>query len=373
MPTTRLLSLVAAAVILTQQSTAQRPDPLAIWRSTLARYEQLAVGTTWSPLLRPAVVVRAGEPYADARALHERLMLLGDLPPDTTPPDAPVLSPVLVEGLRHFQSRHQLNDDGVLGPLTYAALTVPLSTRVAQLQQALAVMTETATSTAPTILVSVPTAELWAWSEGPWHGAPALTMRVIVGAPRTPTPTMSADIESVTFRPYWNVPSSIASAELWPLIRKDPGYLDRHHYDVVNGTGLRQRPGPDNALGLVRFDVRSTLGVHLHDTPARQLFMRSNRALSHGCVRVQHPAALASWLLAVEGWTPAMVDAAMHDVDNRRVPLRAPVQLRIVAAPAAVHSDGTAVFGAPSVSPMAEVLHSPQTWPCDQAGRAPSG
>ncbi len=373
MPNARALALMATALALTQPSTAQRPDPLAVWRSTLAHYEQLAAGTTWSPLLRPAGAVHAGEPYADARALHERLVLLGDLPRGTTPPDAPVLSPALVEGLRHFQSRHQLNADGILGPLTYAALSVPLSTRVAQLQEALGIMSEAATSTAPTILVNVPTAELWAWSDGAWHGEPALTMRVIVGAPRTPTPVMAADIESVTFRPSWNVPASIATAELWPLIRQDPGYLERHHYDVINGTGLRQRPGPDNALGLVRFDVRSTLGVHLHDTPARQLFTRNDRALSHGCVRVERPSALAAWLLAAEGWTPAMVDAAMHDVDNHRVPLGAPVHLRIVAAPAVVRSDGTAAFGAPSVAPMAEVLHSSQAWPCDQAGKAPSG
>ncbi|MGE3343988.1 MAG: L,D-transpeptidase family protein [Vicinamibacterales bacterium] len=341
----RLLTLTSAVAVCPHSPSAQANDPLAIWRSALTQYEHLARTEEWPPLSRPITPIGLGAPYADAAALHRRLVLLGDLPAETATPDAGVLSASLVQGLRRFQARHQLDADGVLGPDTFAALSVPLTTRVEQLRAAVDIMSETSNATAPTVLVNVPTAELWAWSRGPWQDAPDLTMRVIVGTPRTPTPTMTAPVDSVTFRPYWRVPASIAQAELWPLIRKDPGYLERHHFDVIDGTGLRQRPGANNALGLVRFDVRSTLGVFLHDTPSRQLFTRNNRALSHGCVRVEQPAALAAWMLAPEGWTRAMVDTAMHDADNRRVPLAAAVELRIVAAPAVVRPDGMVTFG----------------------------
>lgn len=341
----RLLALTSAVAVCTHSPTAQTNDPLAIWRTALTRYEHLARTEEWPSLARPTTPISLGAPYADAAALHRRLVLLGDLPAETAAPDAGVLSASLVNGIRRFQARHQLDADGVLGPDTFAALSVPLTTRAEQLRSAVDIMSETSHASTPTVLVNTPTAELWVWSHGPWHDAPDLTMRVIVGAPRTPTPTMTAPVESVTFRPYWRVPASIAQAELWPLIRKDPGYLERHHFDVIDGTGLRQRPGADNALGLVRFDVRSTLGVFLHDTPSRQLFTRNNRALSHGCVRVEQPAALAAWMLAPEGWTRAMVDTSMHDADNRRVPLAAPVELRILAAPAVVRPDGTVAFG----------------------------
>ena len=142
------------------------------------------------------------------------------------------------------------------------------------------------------------------------------------------------------FRPYWNVPLSIARGEVVPKIRRDPNYLTRSHLEIVRGDGddavivpvtpealnqvaegtlrIRQRPGPDNSLGLIKFDFPNAFTVYMHGTPAVQLFEQDRRDFSHGCVRVEDPVALAAWVLD-SAWSREAIVAATNDVDSRVV------------------------------------------------------
>jgi murein L,D-transpeptidase YcbB/YkuD len=194
-------------------------------------------------------------------------------------------------------------------------------------------------------------------------------MRAIVGrAVRTPTPVFVARMEQVIFRPYWNVPPSIARGELLPLIRKDAGYLARNNMEIVLGPGddaqvvepsaenlellrqgalrLRQRPGPGNALGLIKFVFPNQDNIYMHDTPAQALFDRARRDFSHGCARVEDPVSLAEWVLRDRPeWTRGTIEAAMAGARTLQVDLPAPLPVIVFYLTAAVMpEDGTIRF-----------------------------
>jgi murein L,D-transpeptidase YcbB/YkuD len=222
---------------------------------------------------------------------------------------------------------------------------------------------------APPIIVNIPEFRLFAFRQTADRAADILQMDVIVGRtfPRTRTPVFAADMKSVIFRPYWYVPRSIIVREMLPKIQANPGYLAAQHLEIVSvGSGaaplpvtpdsiaalaagtarLRQQPGPDNALGLIKFDLPNYHDVYLHSTPAQQLFLRSRRAFSHGCIRVSDPVGLAAYVLrdTPGGWTPAKIDAAMHGTGTRRVALAKPIQVMILYGTVLAKEDGEVLF-----------------------------
>jgi murein L,D-transpeptidase YcbB/YkuD len=221
----------------------------------------------------------------------------------------------------------------------------------------------------PPIIVNIPEFRLFAFRQIADRAADILQMDVIVGRtfPRTRTPVFAADMKSVIFRPYWDVPRSITLGEMLPKIRANPRYLASQHLEIVsNGPGaavlpatpasvaalaagmarLRQQPGPDNALGLIKFDLPNFHSIYLHSTPAQQLFLRSRRAFSHGCIRVSDPVALAAYVLrdTPGGWTPARIEAAMHASETRRVTLAQPIRVMILYGTVLAKEDGEVLF-----------------------------
>lgn len=321
-------------------------------RAQLARYRALAAVT--GPALTLTATLRPGDTFADLPGLHRRLLTEGDLPADAPPPASPVYDETMAAGVRRFQERHGLDADGVIGPATRAALEVPLSRRVRQIELALERLRWLPDlAGGRVIVVNVPMFRLWAWDHLPTSSQPALSMKVVVGrALDTRTPLFIDQMEYVVFGPYWNVPSSILRNEMRPTIRRDPGYLTRQRLEIVAGPGdgspvlaatpeniarlgqggvrLRQRPGPRNSLGLVKFMFPNENNVYMHDTPATQLFSRSRRDFSHGCIRVEDPAALAAWVLSdLPGWSRETALAAMQRDVNRRIDLADPVQVVI--------------------------------------------
>jgi murein L,D-transpeptidase YcbB/YkuD len=175
-------------------------------------------------------------------------------------------------------------------------------------------------------------------------------MKVIVGrAYRRRTPVFQNQISSVIFRPFWNVPPSIQRKELGPAIRRDPNYLKKHDYEAVSMPGggfrIRQRPGDRNSLGLVKFSLPNVHDVYLHDTPEQALFGRTRRDFSHGCIRVEDPVALATWVLKDnEGWTRDKIEAAMHGDKTFSVTLPHPIPVLIVYGTGFAAEDGLAHF-----------------------------
>ncbi len=193
---------------------------------------------------------------------------------------------------------------------------------------------------------------------------PALAMRVIVGQPGTATPLFSDEMTYVVFSPYWNIPETILREETLPRVMNDPDFLRRNNMEVVgtsgtvdpsavdwsdssatNGLRFRQRPGPNNALGLVKFIFPNNFNVYLHDTPGDRLFFREKRTFSHGCIRIENPVGMAHYVLGDQPeWTDARIANARHAGTERTVKLTKPLPVHIGYWTAWVEPDGSVRF-----------------------------
>lgn len=359
-----IAALLAAAVA--SRRVAQLRDELAPplrqyseLRDALARYRRIAQEAPAASLAEPKASVRVGDAYAGSGALRERLVLQGDLQ-GGTPQSAPArYDAMLAQGVARFQARHGLAADGVLGKATLAALNVPVTGRVTQIELGLERLRWLPHPDGRRIVaINIPMFRLWAWDDAAANAKPALAMDVIVGrALKTQTPVFADQMRYLVFRPYWNVPRSITRNETLPAIARNPNYLAKNDMEIVQGESdaarvlpatpesiallqsgsarVRQRPGPANSLGLVKFIFPNDANIYLHSTPAKSLFERSRRDFSHGCVRVADPVGLAGWLLADQPqWTRENIVAAMQGKPNLRVNLTqaVPVLLYYVTA-----------------------------------------
>jgi murein L,D-transpeptidase YcbB/YkuD len=333
-------------------------------RAVLARYRTLAAQPLHA-LPAPAGRTAPGGAYRAALALHARLVALGDLPTDAPAPDPHVYDDTLAEGVKHFQSRHGLTDSGVLDANTIAALNVPLAQRVRALELTLERLRWLPDlPSGPVVAVDLPAYRLWAFDRSQPEQA-ALEMRVIIGkAVKTQTPMFVGEMSYLEFNPYWNVPRSITVKEIIPKLARSPGYLASEHMELVGGGGastavdestlaalragrlrVRQRPGPKNSLGAIKFAMPNRYDIYLHSTPRRELFQRTRRDLSHGCIRVEQPAELARFVLAGDPqWDLERIEAAMQPGRTRRVDLPEPVPVVLFYATAIAGRDGEALF-----------------------------
>jgi len=337
----------------------------------LAQYRNASAypSSAWPVLALPRDKVVAGEPYAGVAALHDRLVRLGDLPADTAKPADDRYAATLAAAVRRFQERHGLQPDGVLGKDTIAALNEPLAARVRQIELSLERLRWLPEfERGPVIAVNVPSFQLWVLAD-PFGRQPAtLSMPVIVGrAMRNETPVFIGEMRWVEFSPYWNVPPSILRAEYLPRLESDAALLVREDMEIVGTRGgdvaiaeiddaalvglrsgalrMRQRPGPRNALGGVKFVLPNTMDIYLHGTPAQVLFERTRRDFSHGCIRVRDPAVLAGFVLRDRPeWTPAEIARAMISGTTRVVQLASPIPVVVFYTTAIVDNGGRAHF-----------------------------
>ncbi len=312
--------------------------------AALAQYLKLAAQGDGPPVPVPSKSVRPGDNFAGMPQLVRRLHLLGDLASiDDPAAQGLVYQGVVVDAVKHFQTRHGLEPDGVLGKGTIAEINTPLSKRVVQLELALERYRWLPLDfPQPPILVNIPEFKLRTLrrAEGGF-----LTMNVVVGrAYRHKTPVFADEMRYVIFHPYWNVPPSIADAELWPKEHRDPSYFADHGFEVVDGE-VRQKPGPHNALGPIKFVFPNSYNVYLHGTPAMSLFSRARRDFSHGCIRVQDPPALAAWVLRDKpGWTMDKIREVLKGDQTVQVNLDKPIPVLILYSTAVVEPDGEVRF-----------------------------
>jgi len=343
--------------------------PFPAYRRTidaLSVYRDLARRDDGELLPVPRKTVKPGDTYSGVPRLVRLLELLGDLPSNQKPAPEQVYEGSLVDAVKHFQERHGLNPTGQIGSETLRELNTPLSRRVEQLQLTLERWRWAPREFEhPPITVNIPEFRLRVDNEQyQW----VLSMKVVVGKSyRHQTPVFSSELKSVIFRPYWNVPIDIQRDELLPEIEKDPSYLARHSYEIVDRNGrvvsdglltaemqkqlysgrlqIRQKPGPNNSLGLIKFDLPNAHDVYLHGTPARTLFSQSRRDFSHGCIRVEDPVTLAAWVLRDKpGWDADHIRAAMSGDETTRVMLDKPIPVLIVYGTAVVMEDGEVRF-----------------------------
>jgi murein L,D-transpeptidase YcbB/YkuD len=335
----------------------------------LARYLNLAKQQEQEgaePLPTVTKTVSVGDSYPAVGALLARLQLEGDATGDATPSPATstVFNSTLSAAVKSYQHRHGITEDGKLTSQTIKSLNVPMTDRVAQLQDSL---------------------ERWRWLPEPYLHARLMvnlpefvlrgydpdhkldfTMRVVVGQVmgQHETPVFTHMMKYLVFRPYWNVPVDIARKELVPHIATNHGYLASKNFEVTNNKGVvqtdyttkevsqgavmvREKPGPKNSLGLVKFMFPNQYDIYLHSTPAVSLFERTRRDFSHGCIRVQKPADLAVWVLEGQGgdWDLGKVQEAMNSgPDNRTVSLKTPLPIVIFYLTAIVAEDGQVNF-----------------------------
>jgi len=250
----------------------------------------------------------------------------------------------VVAAVQRAQRRYGLEPTGTAGQMTLAALNVGAHDRVRQIEANM---------------------ERWRWlpAELPAHRVqvniaaavltmfdtdkPVMSMRAVTGRPGDETPMLSSTIHSIVLNPPWNVPSSIATKELWPKEHAHPGYLASHGFRVIGtGSGSRLQQIPKrSALGKVKFDFDNPYGVYLHDTPTQGTFGRNSRLASHGCVRLAHPVDLAKAMLQDDpDWTADKIDAALQKGDTVRASLAQPVAVFLLYWTAYASADGKVTF-----------------------------
>jgi murein L,D-transpeptidase YcbB/YkuD len=308
------------------------PQYLAL-REELARLRQVESQGGWGAV-EPGPVVKPGQRSPRIAALRRRLQADGELALAAAAGQETLLDPVLAKALKRFEARHGLTADGILDKTALAALNVPVTERLRQVELNLERWRWLPRELGERyLIVNIPTFELSAF-EGDTR---ALHMRVVTGtAGDSPTPVFAQEMTHLVFSPYWNVPPGIAEEEVRPAVYHNPGYLRRHNMEVVRGSrvvdpgsvdlsdpgiGFRQRPGAGNSLGEVKFMMPNRFNVYLHDTNARSLFARARRDYSHGCVRVEKPFELAQFALAGSSWSAEKIRAAMRSGREKHVKL----------------------------------------------------
>jgi L,D-transpeptidase YcbB len=351
------------------KSAVEKLEPAyAGYRRTLGAlefYTELLRRGEDEPLPPITKTLTPGQIYSGANALAEKLRRLGDLAADAQlPVQADLYAGALVEAVKNFQQRHGLKPDGRIGDETFEQLSTPLAVRARQLEFALERFRWLPSGLKPPlVVVNIPEFQLHAYED---HRV--LTMKVIVGkAFDHQTPVFADKMEYIIFRPYWNVPESIVKDEIVPLLRKRPDYLVKHQMEVVDhqdnvitaGTvdkdtlrqlqagrlEIRQRPGLENSLGLIKLVFPNEYDVYLHGTPEQGLFAKARRDFSHGCIRVEDPAALAEWALGGNpAWSAGRIRAAMNGDETFQVNLPRPIPVLVVYGTAVVKEDGEVRF-----------------------------
>jgi len=336
---------------------------LAAYRALVAKGEPPAV-----PDLPKGRKIEPGKSWTGVPQLAARLRNVGDLPQNAdVAADATLYSGPLVDAVKSFQTRHGLDADGTLGAATIRMINVPIAQRVRQIELAMERMRWLPTlSDRPNVFVNVALFRLWATD--PASRDEPLRMNVVVGKSLDHrTPIFVEQMEYVIFRPYWNPPQNITVNEILPHARRDPSYLSSEALEIVASGAdaaealpettenldaveagrlqLRQRPGPQNSLGLAKFIFPNTEDIYMHGTPAQQLFSKARRDFSHGCIRVEDPEALAQWVLRDQPeWTKEKIEAAMQGDKPTRVNLKEKITVVIFYDTVHVNSQNVVFF-----------------------------
>ena len=346
---------------------ALEPPFIHYWllMASLVRYRELARDSALVVLPPMPRRLRPGEPYAGTPTLRRLLRLLGDYRDSSAVPilDTLYAGPV-VEAVKRFQMRQGFFPDGVIGDSTRGRMQQPFAQRIRQMELSLERWRWMPRRfTAPPIIVNIPAFRLYAFRTLDLDESTMLAMNVVVGtAFKTETPVFSADLEYLIFSPYWDVTPTIANNEIKPAALKDPGFLTRNRYELVEqgepiapwleniarigqGVRVRQTPGPHNALGTVKFIMPNDYQVYLHDTPSKSLFERTRRDASHGCIRLGDPFALAQFLLRDQPeWTDEAIRTAMRAEAPTTVRFRQRIPVHITYATAVARGNGDVFF-----------------------------
>ncbi|MEO8960885.1 MAG: L,D-transpeptidase family protein [Ginsengibacter sp.] len=313
-------------------------------RDKLIMYYQIDKKGGWDSINLINKVYRSGDSAEAIPALKKRLTITGDYAGEDT---SFKFTDQLELGLQHAQERLGLNADGVFGNRTVKELNVSVKDRIEQMlinMERLKWMPNE--SSGVRLVANIPEFRLHVFN----GDQQKFSMKIVVGTAAHNTVIFTDSVEYVVFNPYWNIPQSIVRNEILPAMRRDRNYLRRNNMErtgVSNGLPvIRQKPGPLNALGRVKFIFPNNYNIYFHDTPAKSLFNLSDRAFSHGCVRLSEPERLADYLLRDNpDWTESKINnIMMHGGKNTWVKLKHKIPVYIVYFTAWVTKDGTLNF-----------------------------
>jgi murein L,D-transpeptidase YcbB/YkuD len=292
-------------------------------KKQLQKYRQLDSAVKWEILNLGARPLQNGDSSFTVLKLKRRLFQLGDLDSES---ESGLFDSQMEAAVKSFQKRNGMVTDGRAGPSFFREINQPPSAVIRKL-----ITNMERARWLPVIrghhyiTINIPSFTLTAFDQD----TVTFTMNVVVGKEVHQTVVFSGEIKYVVFSPYWNVPPSIMKKEILPALRKNPGYLKKHGMEW-NGNAIRQKPGPSNSLGLVKFLFPNSYNIYLHDTPAKDLFNEPTRAFSHGCIRLADPKKLAVYLLKDDpSWTEQKIIRAMHAGKEKYVTLKNPVPVFI--------------------------------------------
>jgi murein L,D-transpeptidase YcbB/YkuD len=321
----------SASSLIRQGYTYRQYDLL---KNYLKHYREMQSKNDWASIRADQKSYRKGDSSAAVTAIRKRLHALGDITGDS---GNALFDESLEEGVKNYQRRLGMKEDGIIGSGTIRTLNQSLHQYIQQIIVNMERCRWVPVSLSGDYLViNIPAFSLFAYE----NDSLAFTMKVVVGKDVHKTVIFNSDLKYVVFSPYWSVPSGIMKKEVLPAIRRDPGYLAKHNMEWF-GKSLRQKPGPKNSLGLVKFLFPNSYDIYLHDTPAKSLFGEDVRAFSHGCIRVEQPKQLAMYLLRDDSrWTSSKVDASMKSGKEQWVTLKSPVPVFIAYLTAWVDRQG---------------------------------
>jgi murein L,D-transpeptidase YcbB/YkuD len=344
-----ILALALICLFQTFRAWAYDKTPLTInsqperLQKALDRYYQIQENGGWGTIHATQKYYLKGQSGPAIVEIKKRLKISGDYAGSD-------LSPLFTADLQHavmrVQKRFGMKQNGVVDVMLVKELNVPVEKRIDQLEVNLDRLRKMKNSTKGIQLVAnIPEYKLHVYE----NGKLAFDMNIVVGAEDHHTDLFTDEMTYIVFSPYWNVPESIVRNEILPAMRADKSYLRRHNYELLgyeNGLPkIRQKPGPDNSLGLVKFVFPNDKSIYFHDTPAKSLFDLPKRTFSHGCIRLAEPARLAEFLLRNKpGWTPEKIDAAMHTGKEQMVTLTDPAAVAITYYTAWVDGDDLVHF-----------------------------
>jgi murein L,D-transpeptidase YcbB/YkuD len=306
-------------------------------RAYLKKYRDLETRDDWAPLIITGEL-KPGDTAVVTPIVRKRLFQLEDFQGDTL---GHTFDEELQTAVRHFQSRHGLQADGLLNKATLAELNVPLKSRIEQLMVNMERSRWLPVSlNSDYLAVNIPEFKLHVY-----HGDSLLwSCNVVVGQTVHQTTVFYGEVKYIVFSPYWDIPPSIVRKEILPEMKKHPDYLAAHQMQIMRyEDGLpvvRQLPGPKNSLGLIKFLFPNSYNIYLHDTPTKSLFGETTRAFSHGCIRVQEPVKLAAFLLKDQKtWDTESIERAMNAGREQQVVLQNKVPVFIAYFTAFVDRD----------------------------------
>ncbi len=336
-------------------------------KNILKFYRGIEKNGGW-PSIPEGPTLKPGDRDQRIPVIRSRLTITNDLASENRSGDPTLYDDDLSTAVKHFQRRHGLDQDGIIGQETRSAMNIPVSSKISKIIVNMERLRWISRDLGPLyVMVNIAGFRLSVFSKSNLE----LEMPVIVGKYYRKTPVFSSYIRYIELNPYWNIPQSIAIKDILPKLKKDPDYLSDQQIRLFDGWKpdaheldpskikwseitsskmavykLRQDPGPKNSLGRIKFMLPNRFAVYLHDTPAQDLFLRTQRTFSSGCIRLSHPLQLAAYLLGNDqaGWDKAKIQEVIESGDRRIISLKTPVPIHVVYLTVTTEPDGAIHF-----------------------------